>query len=153
MIFKDFHKFQYFCASFWTLPGGESLQMAFISWISYGSEQFSDENPWNFGAYYKALPWRDQNRSGRENHAFLKSVTWTCSKLHFPSIFVGYSSRIFCDFHGFSHISSFSRIVLHASRRQIASKHVHFLDSVWIRAIFGWKSMKFRRLVQSVTGT
>ena len=47
---------------------------------------------------------------------FLQSVTWTCSKLHFSSIIVGYSSRIFDDFHGFSQISSISRIVLHASR-------------------------------------
>ena len=33
---------------------------------------------------------------------------------------------IFDDFHGFSRISSFLRIVLNASRRQMASKRVHF---------------------------
>ena len=58
-------------------------------------------------------------RSGRENRGFSQSVTWTCSKRDFSSIFVGYSSRIFDDFHGFSQISSFLHIVLNASRRQI----------------------------------
>ena len=151
--FRRFRRFHYFCASFWTLPGSKSHTNTFILWIWYGSEQFSNENPWNFGACCKALPERGQKRSGRENHGFSESVTWTCSKRDFSSIFVGYSSMIFDDFHGFSHISSFSRIVLHASRMQIASKHVHFMDSVWIRAIFGWKSMKFRRLVQNITWT
>ena len=60
---------------------------------------------------------------------------------------------IFDDFHGFSQISSFLHIVLNASRKQIAPKYLHFRDFVWIRAIFGWKSMKFRRLLQSVTLT
>ena len=39
-----------------------------------------------------------------------------------------------------SAVLSLLSIVLHASRMQIASKHVHFLDSVWIRAIVDRKS-------------
>ena len=57
---------------------------------------------------------------------------------------------IFDDFRGFSLISSFLRVILTASRKQFASKHVHFMDLVWIRAIFGWKSMKFRHWLQNV---
>ena len=100
--FTDFHRFHHFCASFWTLPGGKSRRKAFILWILYASEQFSDENPWNFDARCKALPERDQKRSGRENRVILQSVTWPCSKRDFSVIFVGYSSRIFDDFQGFS---------------------------------------------------
>ena len=51
---------------------------------------------------------------------------------------------IFSDFRGFSHISSFLRVILNGSRKQIASKHVHFLSLVWFRAIFVRKSMKLR---------
>ena len=60
----------------------------------HGSDQFSDKNPWNFDAWCKVLPERGQKRSGHENHDFLQSVTWTCSKREFSCIFVGYSSRI-----------------------------------------------------------
>ena len=91
----------------------------------YGPEQFSDENPQNFGAWGEVLPERGQKRSGHENHVFLQSATLTCSKHDFSSNFVGYWSRIFDDFHGFSHISAFLRIVLNASRRQIASKNLN----------------------------
>ena len=78
-------------------------------------------------------PWRPP-RARRES---ILSVTWTCPKRDFSSIFVGYSSRIFDDFHGFSQISSFLRVVLSASRMQMAAKPIHFLHLVWIRAIFG----------------
>ena len=66
---------------------------------------------------------------------FCKVLPGRAQKRDFSSIFVGYSSRIFDDFHGFSQISSFLHIVLNASMRQIASKYVHFMDLVWTRAI------------------
>ena len=91
-----------------------------------GSEQFSDENPQNFGAWGKVSPERDQKRSGRENNIILESATETCSKHDFSLIFVGYSSRIFYDFHEFSQISTFLHTVLTACRKRIASKGVHF---------------------------
>ena len=144
VLIEDFRRFwrifvffNVFVHSFERFREANGFETRSFSGFCIDPSKFSVKNVRNFGAWCKALPERDQKRSGRENHDFLQSVTWTCSKLHFSSIFVGYSSRIFGDFHGFSHISSFSRIVLHASRRQIASKHVHFLDSVWIRAIFG----------------
>ena len=118
-----------------------------------GSEQFSDQNPQNFGAWGKVLPERDPKRSGRENHMILESATETCSKHDFSMIFVGYSSMIFCDFDGFPQISQFLHTALTASTRRIGSKCVHFRGALWIRAIFGSKSTKFRRLGQSVTGT
>ena len=42
---------------------------------------------------------------------------------------------------------------MNALRKQIALKCVHFLDFIWIRTIFVWKSMKVRCLVQSVVWT
>ena len=104
------------------------------------------------GAQCKVLPVRDQKRSGRENHLTLESTTETCSKHDFSMIFVGYSSTIFCDFDGFPQISQFLHTVLTASRERIGSTCVHFRGFGWIRAIFGSKSTKFRRLGQSVTG-
>ena len=53
-------------------------------------------------------------------------------------IFVGYRSRISDDFRGFSHISSFLRVILNGSKKQIASKHVHFLSLVWFKP--AWRS-------------
>ena len=126
---------------------------AFIFVEFYGSEQFSDQNPQNFGVWGKVLPVRDQKRSERENHVILESTTETCSKHDFSMIFVGYSSRIFSDFDGFPQISQFLHTALTASTRRIGSKCVHFRRVLWIRAIFGSKSTKFRRLGQSVTGT
>ena len=102
------------------------LPKAFIFVDLDGSEQFSDQNPQNFGTWGKVLPERDQKRSGRENHIILESATETCSKHDFSLIFVGYSSRIFCDFDGFPQISQFLHTVLTASRRRIGSKGVHF---------------------------
>ena len=64
-----------------------------------GSEQFSGENSQKLYPWSKVLPERDQKRSGRENHMVLESNTETCSKHDFSMIFVGYSSRISCDFH------------------------------------------------------
>ena len=96
-----------------------------------GSEQFSGQNPQNFGAWGKVLPERDQKRSGRENHIILESATETCSKHDFSMIFVGYSSRIFYDFQGFSQISMFLHTVLSASRKRIASKERQFGDSTY----------------------
>ena len=98
----DFRRFRNFCTRFWPLPGGESVPHAFIFVDLDGSEQFSDENPQNFGAWGKVLPVRDQKRSERENHIILESTTETCSKHDFSIIFVGYASRIFCDLDGFT---------------------------------------------------
>ena len=98
--------------------------------------KFSVKNPRNFCPWCKALPERDQKRSRRENRVILQSVTWTCSKRDFSSLFVEYASRIFDDFGGFSYFSMFLCIVLHASGKQIALKGAHFLDFVSIRAIF-----------------
>ena len=89
--------------------------MRFIVVDLYGSENISDQNPQNFGTWGKVLPERDQKRSGRENHIILESATETCSKHDFSLIFVGYSSRIFCDFDGFPKISQFLHTVLTAS--------------------------------------
>ena len=91
-----------------------------------GSEQFLNKNPTNFSVRGKVLPERGQKRSGPENHMILQSVTWTCSKHDFSLIFVGYSSMIFDDFRRFSRISTFVRMVLIATRKQIAIKCVHF---------------------------
>ena len=126
---------------------------AFIFVVFYGSEQCSDENPQNFSAWGKVLSVRDQKRSGRENHLIFESTTETCSKQYFSMIFVGYSSKIFCDFDGFPQISQFLHTVLTASTRRSGSKCVHFRGVLWIRAIFRSKSTKFQRLGQSVTGT
>ena len=105
-IFKDSYIFQRFCTRFWSLEESELLPKTFIfRGFRYGPEQFSDENPQNFGAWGEVLPERGQKRSGHENHAFLQSVTLTCSKHDFSSNFVGYWSRIFDDFQGFSYIS------------------------------------------------
>ena len=106
-----------------------------------------------FCAWSKALPERDQKRSRRGNHMILESNTETCSKHDFSMIFVGYSSRILCEFDGFPQISQFLHTVLTASRMRIGSKCVHFHGFGWIRAIFGSKSTKILRLEQSVTGT
>ena len=102
------------------------LSNAFIFVDFDGFEQFSGQNPLNFGDWGKVLLERDQRRSGRENHVILQSVTWTCSKHDFSLIFVGYSSMIFDDFRRFSRISTFLRMVLIATRKQIAIKCVHF---------------------------
>ena len=99
---------------------------AFIFVDFDGSEQFSGQNPQNFGDCGKVLPERDQKRSRRENHIILQSVTWTCSKHDFSLIFVGYSSRIFDDFRRFSRISTFLRMVLMATRKRIVIKCVNF---------------------------
>ena len=80
-------------------------------------------------------------------------VKWGRIILFYISIFVGYSSRNFSDFDGFPQISQFLHTALTASTRRIGSKCVHFRGVLWIRAIFGSKSTKFRRLGQSVTGT
>ena len=82
-------------------------------------------------------------------------VRWFWNDLlhDFSMIFVGYSSLIFSDFDGFPQISQFLHTALTASTRRIGSKCVHFRGVLWIRAIFGSKSTKFRRLGQSVTGT
>ena len=95
-----------------------------------GSDKFSDQNPKKFGAWSKVLPERDQKRSGRENHMILESNTETCSKHDFSMIFVGYSSRIFCDFDGFPQISQF----LHTVDR--------FHDANWCQMrSFSWSFM------------
>ena len=104
---------------------------AFIFVEFYGSEQFSDQNPQNFGVWGKVLPVRDQKRSERENHLILESTTETCSKHDFSMIFVGYSSRIFSDFDGFPQISQFLHTALTASTRRIGSKCVHFRGFGW----------------------
>ena len=134
---------------------------AFIFVEFYGSEQFSDQNPQNFGARGKVLPVRDQKRSGRENHVILESTTETCSKHDFSMIFVGYSSRIFSDFDGFPQLSQFLHTVLTASRRRIGSKCVHFHGSIWMDpSIFRIKIRKnsalgakcYRNVTKSVPG-
>ena len=56
---------------------------------------------------------------------FFQSVTGAWSKLHFSSIFVRYSSRMFDDFRGFQRFCMFLHVLLNASRRQLASKGVH----------------------------
>ena len=61
----------------------QCFQKRSLSCIFHASDEFSAQNPWNFDAWCKALPERDQKRSGCENHAFLQSVTWTCSKRDF----------------------------------------------------------------------
>ena len=53
----------------------------------------------------------------------------------------------------FPQISQFLHTAQTASTRRIGSKCVHFRGVLWIRAIFGSKSTKFRRLGQRVTGT
>ena len=58
-------------------------------------------------------------------------------KMCFFVDFVEHLSRIFDEFHGFSQISSFLRIVLNTSEKQIVSKYVQLVYLVWIRAIFG----------------
>ena len=65
----------------------------------------------------------------------------TCSL----TIFVAYRSRMSDDFRGFSITSSFLRVILNGSRKQSASKHVHFLNLVWFRAIVVRKPMKLRQ--------
>ena len=40
----------------------QCFQMHSFSCIFYGSEQFSGQNPWNFDAWCKVLPGRDQER-------------------------------------------------------------------------------------------
>ena len=121
----DLHRFRNFCTRLWPLPRGELVPHASIFVEFYGSEQFSDQNPQNFGVWGKVVPVRDQKRSGRENHSILESTTETCSKHDFSMIFVGYSSRIFSDFDGFPQISQFLHTVLTASTRRIGAKCVH----------------------------
>ena len=129
--------------------GSTCVHVRGVLWIRaiFGS------NPQNFGVWGKVSPVRDQKRSERPNHLILESTIETCSKHDFSMIFVGYSSTIFCDFDGFPQISQFLHTSLTASTRRIGSKCFHFRDILWIRAIFGSKSTKFRRLGQSVTGT
>ena len=95
--------------------------------ILHGSDQFSLQNPRNFGDWYKVLPERGQKCSGHENHGILQSVIWPCSKPDFSRTFEGSPSRIFGDFRRFHDFASFFYVVLNASRKQIASRYVHFL--------------------------
>ena len=74
---------------------------------------------------------------------FLATKTVCLDVLRTP-IFVDFCMLLFEDFRGFSMLfadfhffSSFLRVILTASRKQFVSKHVHFMDLVWIRAIFG----------------
>ena len=113
-----------------------------------GSEQFSYENPQNFGAWGEVLPERGQKRSGHENHGILQSVTWPCSKPDFSRTFEGSPSRIFGDFRRFHDFASFFYVVLNASRKQIAFRYVHFLGFCMDPNNFRFKI----RLEQSVGG-
>ena len=63
---------------------------------------------------------------------FFAKETWTCSKHYISFSSVGYSSRIRDDFRGFSHASTFLRMLQIASRMQIASTCVHFRGSRWM---------------------
>ena len=128
--------FNVFVHSFECFREANGFETRSLSGFCIDPSKFSVKNTRNFGAWCKALPERDQKRSGRENRVILQSVTWTCSKPDFSSIFVGYSSRIFDDFGGFSCFSMFLCIVLNASGKQMALKRAHFLDFVSIRAIF-----------------
>ena len=116
--------------------------------ILHGSDQFSVQNPRNFGDWCKVLPERGQKRSGHENHGILQSVTWPCSKPDFSRTFEGSPSRIFGDFRRFHDFASFFYVVLNASRKQIASRYVHFLGFCMDPNNFRFKI----RLEQSVGG-
>ena len=85
-ILTDFQNFQRFCAWFWSHSNSNLLPNTFIFVDFYGSEQFSGQNPWNFGAWGKVISERDQKRSERKKlPVFCKvlpgrlglSVTWT----------------------------------------------------------------------------
>ena len=69
--------------------------------ILHGSDQFSIQNPRNFGVWRKVLPECGQKRSGHENHGILQNVIWPCSKPDFSRTFEGSPSRIFGDFRRF----------------------------------------------------
>ena len=77
----------------------------------------------------------------------------TCSKREFSCIFKGYWSRIFADFRQFRDFQQFWSSFWTLPGRAMISNAFIFLHFLWIRAIFMSKSMKFRCLVQSVTGT
>ena len=144
ILLKDFRRFSRIFANFIIFAHGSDrfqhancFQMRSFSWILVDPSNFQMKIH-NISAL-GAQCYRNVARSAPDVKItlFLQTVTWAWSKRNSSSIFVGYSSRIFDDFHGFSYISSFLRIVMNALRKQIASKTVHFLDFIWIRAIFG----------------